>query len=396
MGQNYMLLTYLKYHLLKHISVKEAVTEKEKNRIYEFRYRVYHEENKMIEKNYDHQQKTLKDALDDKNNSILSYTTIKNNIASTCRTHYLDRNLVSEEDSLKYFLDELPLDSNQCIAFTERLAIEKGMRGKYLIASQAIHMSTRLCRDFGSYFSFSSCSPGLLRHYMQLGYRPYSTELIQFNDRVEIPIVVMPDMQFLRNMKSIIYPPLNKYCSKSLKSNYENFRPDVLENYITFNKTIDDIDSTAFLKHKKSFLYHLKKETINYVIKNCYFLNLRKGALLFSEKEHHQERYIVLLGELVISKAGTTIMNIHPGDIVGEFGTFHDNYLRHVSVTALEDCRLMVIPRSFERKLFKFDSLLYINFIESYIKSISNTEKKLIIKFLSDSRSRHVENLNFC
>jgi|GEM_PF-6370155 len=386
-----MLLTYLKYHLLKRIPVKEAVTEEEKSRIYQFRYQIYHDEYKMIEENYDHHQKTLKDPLDDKNNSILSYTTSNNNIVSTCRAHYSDRGLVSEEDSLKYCLDELPLASNQSIAFTERLAIGKGVRGKYLIASQAIHLSTRLCRDFDSYFSFSSCSPGLLRHYMQLGYRPYSTKLIQFNDRVEVPIAVMPDMRFLRRMNSILYPALNKYCSKSLKSNYENFRPEVLENYIAANKTIDDIDCTSFLKHKKSFLYHLKKDTINYVIKNCYFLNLKKGSLLFSEKERHQERYIILLGELVISKTGTTIMTIHPGDIVGEFGTYHDNYLRHVSVTALTDCRLMVISRDFERKLFKFDSLLYINFMESYIKSLSNREKKLIIKFFSNFHSRQVK-----
>lgn len=55
-----MILTYLKYHILKCIPVKEASTEEEKIKIYKFRYEVYHEEHKMIEETYDHQQKFLK------------------------------------------------------------------------------------------------------------------------------------------------------------------------------------------------------------------------------------------------------------------------------------------------------------------------------------------------
>lgn len=269
-----MLLTYLKYYILKCIPVKEASTEEEKNKIYKFRYEIYPEEYKMIEENYDHQQKILKDELDDKKNSILTYTTFKNNISSSCRVHYLDRRAVSQEQSSKYFLHELPLAPSQSIAFAERLAIKANKRGKYLAGAQTAHILTRLIGELDNFFSCASCSPGLLKHYMQLGYRPYTTELMQFDDRVEIPIVVMPDMRFLMAMKSISHPPMNKYCTKSLKSEYENFRPDVLENYITADKTIDDIDSTFFLKYKKSFLYHLKKETINFLIKNCYFLNL--------------------------------------------------------------------------------------------------------------------------
>lgn len=241
-----MILTYLKYHILKCIPVKEASTEEEKIKIYKFRYEVYHEEHKMIEETYDHQQKILKDEFDDKQNSLHTYTTNKKNISSACRVHYLERGLVPEENNLKYFLHELPLAHNQSIAFAERLAVQRYKRGKYLVVLQTIHISTRLIRDFNNYFSFASCAPGLLKHYMLLGYRPYTTELIQFNDRVEIPIVVMPDMQFLKNMKSINYPLMKKYCPKSLKDDYENFRPDVLENYLTSDKTIDDIDSTFF------------------------------------------------------------------------------------------------------------------------------------------------------
>ncbi|RAP34651.1 hypothetical protein B1207_15350 [Legionella quinlivanii] len=381
-----MLSTYFKYRILECIPVKEASSEFEKDKIYKFRYEIYHNEYKMIEENFDHQRKILKDVIDDKKNSILTYTTSKNNLSSTCRAYYLNCNEISEEEKLKYYLHELPLPPNPLITFVERLAVTRSKRGKYLAAAHATHLATRLFRDLNSYFTFSSCSPGLLKHYMQLGYRPYTTELLQFDDRVEIPIVVMPDMAFLKKIKSILYHPMNKYCSNSLKSTYNNFRPEVLENFMTSTKTIDNLDSTFYTKYKKSFLYHLKKETINFIIKNCYFLNLRKGMMLFSEKEHHQEKFIILSGHLSISKLAKTIMQAHPGDIVGEFGTYHDNYLRYTSVTALEDCQLMVIPRGFEKKLFRFDSSLYINYMESYTKSLSLRERKLIINVLNQKQ----------
>lgn len=87
---------------------------------------------------------------------------------------------------------------------------------------------------------------------------------------------------------------MNKYCNNSLKALFENYRPDVLANYITADKTIDDIDISSCLKRKKSFLYHLKTRTINFLIKNCYFLNLKKmiNHEMFARNYGYVEKHV--------------------------------------------------------------------------------------------------------
>lgn len=377
-----MLMSYLQYYLFKNTRIFEAKSEEEKLKIFAFRYKVYHEEYAMVEK-YDHEQRILKDSIDDHKQLILTYTTSKNNISSTCRSFYSELGQIFDDLKSKYFLEHIPLVDNQSLGFTERLAINRGKRGRYIIVSQTIYTATRLIRDLETYFSFASCAPGLLRHYMRLGYRPYSNNILQFDDRIEIPIAVMPDLEFLKSMGSPIYPIMKKHCPRAVLDQYENYRPDLLGNYLTQKLSIDDLDMSDISRHKKSFLHHLKIKTLNFLIKNGFFLNITKGQLLFSEKEHYQVHFVVLSGTLVLSKRNVELIKIHPGDIIGELGTHHDNYSRCVSVSALAECRLLVLPRNIARMLSRYDNSLYSNFLESYSKSIALRERKLIVKIIA-------------
>ncbi|MDX1838042.1 hypothetical protein DIZ81_09510 [Legionella taurinensis] len=381
-----MLSCYLKYHLFRQVRVFEARSEEEKEQVFNFRYRIYHEEYKMIEPGYDHQRKILKDELDTHKQIILTYTVTKQAISSTCRSHYFQQTACPREMDGKYGLPELSIPSQHTLALSERLAVDKNIRGKYLAMVQTVYIATRLIRDLSTYFSFASCAPSLLRHYSRLGYRPYTSKLLQFDDRLEIPIAVIPDLKFLKESGSPVYPLMKKYCDPALLKQYEHYRPDILKNYLTQDASLDDLASDAFLKRRKSFFYHLKRPTADFLIRNGFFLTLPENGVLYTEKEHQQCQFVVISGQLILSKRGHTLIQLHAGDIVGEFGTFHDNYCRCVTVKAISDAQLLVLPRGILRKLYCFDTQLYANFTESYLKSIALREKKLICKLISSQR----------
>lgn len=380
-----MLQTYLKYLLLKLVSVKEACLEEEKNKIYKFRYQIYHNEYDMIEENYDHKLKILKDPVDDQVNSIIAYTESKQKITSTCRLNVTKLNDVPVDIKKIYALDELMLKPDQNISFAGRLAVNNELRGRYLIASLSMFLANKCCQSYNCYHAIASCSPSLLRHYMQLGYRPYTKRLIQFPDRVEVPIAMIPDLIFLKNTRSIIYPIMKKYCNSPLFNKYQNYQSGMIESFIP---NLDLCNIMPFAIEKHTFLSELKTESINFILKNSLRLELQKNMILFSEIEHHQEKFILLAGELTISRLGEKIMVLKPGDVFGELGSQEDRYLRYVTVTSSQISTVIILPRHLENKLLRTNKLLYSNFMAAFLKAVSQREKLLISKFISLHRRR--------
>jgi hypothetical protein len=337
----------------------------------------------MVENCYEHEKQILEEDIDHHLQTIHAYSRSKEEISSACRIHYSKLETLNPALKEKYFIADIALSNDQAVAFVERLTVSKNNRGKYLLIGHLVHGARKLCRDLNTFFCFATCAPSLLVHYMKLGYRPYSSSILQFDDRIEIPIAVLPDLKFLKAMRSPLYYLMSKYCDKATLDKYYNYAPEILDSYLTHNVSIDNLDKSEYLNHKKSFFYNLRKETANFLIKNSFFLSIKKGSLLFDEKEHHQTQFIVLSGTLEVSKRKVGLLKLHSGDIIGEFGSYHDNYARCVSITALTDCRVLVLSRSISKKLFQFDKTLYSNYMQSYLKSIALREKKLMYKIIT-------------
>jgi CRP-like cAMP-binding protein len=73
---------------------------------------------------------------------------------------------------------------------------------------------------------------------------------------------------------------------------------------------------------------------------------LKKGDVLIREGEESKELYWLLKGKLVVSKKlkghDMTVNTILEGQLVGEL-SFIDQKVRSATVTAMEDCQVMVL-----------------------------------------------------
>lgn len=372
-----MFLSYLKYYLFNFADIQESHTQEEKDQIYRFRYKIFNEECKMIEK-YDHESKILKDDMDGHPNSFNAYTKRDGSITSACRFHYSNVEKLEESLRTKYAISELPLNKDDMVSFTERFAIERSLRGKYIAIATTIYISKRSIKDLNCYLSFSTCAPALLKYYMTLGFRPYTTKLQQYNDRVELPVAVIPDMPFLERYNTPNYPLMKKHCPKDLKDRFENYNLNVMKELFALMTVEEILDKHAITKRHKSFLCQLRPETLLFLIKQGFFMKIKKGMMIYNEKEHHQEKFLVLEGGLYETKSNIKLISLYPGDIFGEFGSHFDHYKRFVSVYAEHDSIVLVLPRNIASQLMRFNKELYKNFMESYLQSIADREKKLI------------------
>ncbi len=360
--------------------VRIAKTTDEKDKIYRFRYAIYHDEYSLIESNYDHEQKRLKDSIDDADTSFHFYMGSQEKIVCCCRVYKTPFNDLPAKEKGTYYINTLGTSDN--ISIAERLLVEKSRRGKYFVPALSHYSAYTMIAKEDTFFCVASCAPSLVKHYMQLGFRPFVDKVIQYEDRIEIPIAVIPDLSFLKKAGSAIYPMMKQNAPSDLLKQYDNYRSDVLSNFMLDPNDIERIMDFYPHMHEKSFLRHIKKKLLDYIMESSFIMHIDENHVLFDEIERQQIQFILLSGELHIYKQGVFITNVKPGEIIGEFGTYHDNYLRTVTVKASKPSVLLVLPRLFSLKLLHHDKLMYYNFMESFLKSLAIREKKIMLTII--------------
>ncbi len=128
-----------------------------------------------------------------------------------------------------------------------------------------------------------------------------------------------------------------------------------------------------------------------------YGKELKKGEVLFKENDEATEVYIVISGNVKISKHITSgdrtyekiLNNVSEGEILGEMGLFRENSKRTASAYISEDTKILVIDKNTFFAMIRYNAEFSIKLMErlSYyviknnkeIEELSLYQKRLLI-----------------
>ena len=77
------------------------------------------------------------------------------------------------------------------------------------------------------------------------------------------------------------------------------------------------------------------------------------GTVIIKERDEGNHMYVVLEGELIISLKNKVLASSLPGEIVGEMALINSD-IRSATVTAVTDCRLVLIDQASFRSLLQY------------------------------------------
>jgi Cyclic nucleotide-binding domain len=306
-----------------------ARTRAERESIYRFRYSIYGDELQRDYPGMDREQGILKQVEDELPESRLWYTGSVQNVTGTCRARVYDdppADVVEE-----YSLSKLP---SSRIAVLERLMVRPTLRGRALLPPMIWHGYQLLMEEHVD-FCILTCVPGLLRHYVRMGARPYAAKLIEGASTLEVPLIIcMNDPAYLKSIDSFMYKPMRKLSKKSYDAKLMQplFEPEAQR--IRF----EEPDLTAPLFHG------IGDEARREIAKRSFVLHVEAGDLLVRKSTVERELYVVLEGELAVEGAE---VRLGKDAMIGEVGFLGTEGVRTATVRAVTPSRVLVLRRKF-------------------------------------------------
>ncbi len=98
------------------------------------------------------------------------------------------------------------------------------------------------------------------------------------------------------------------------------------------------------------------------------------GHTLITEGEAGSEAYVVLSGTVSVSRQGTMIAALGPGEIIGELALLEDAE-RTASVTCETDCSMLVLDRRHFVPLLEDTPALAIGFLEELARRLRDLDR---------------------
>lgn len=338
----------------EHVQIKDAVTEQERQAIYQFRYTVQVEEMKRCIPGADHVKKCISEEMDSW--SHLAYAELNGQIVGTARAV-----IGSAKDfpadlvqifQLKRYQEFDP--TRKTICFATKLMVDPRLR-KTPLSFRLMAKVYELSRQHNVQFSFSGSNPYLIPMYEQLGYRQIAPGFQDPGYGFIVPTLLLTeDIDHLKAVKSpylrLARKLTNSPAAKQwLASNLpEAFRYPVgiltsrQDHWNTIKQLVGD--PVANLK----VLRDLTDEEAGQLLKI--------GTLIECSREHYFIRRGDVCNEVNILLAGQMnaldgqALPIKPGDICGDIGILDQTH-HHNDVIAAEHSVILVLSRTPFEKL---------------------------------------------
>ena len=344
-------------------TVRKATSAAEREAVYRFRYRVYIEELKY---NYeaDHERKWLKQEEDEKPYTTLLYAGTPDDIKGTVRVRAWKPGEVPREASQAISLELFPGIEKLGVAHIGRLMIRPTLRGKLVLPSLLVAGYDFLAGECGSDLAFLDCVPGIVRHYRQLGCRPYGGRLVDLGYSPGIPLViVLSDYAHLKRSGSIVAPQVRKYFGPGKRppldiAPYRHLLDgDGLPVEFDAEKVWLELQESllAGAERAPTFVDALPPEVVKRLAATGYLLTVGAGDLITREGIDQREMYVILEGLCSVEAAGRRVALLEKGELFGEVAFFRGSGERTASVRAVTPCRLLVLRRKSLDELAKND-----------------------------------------
>ncbi len=130
-------------------------------------------------------------------------------------------------------------------------------------------------------------------------------------------------------------------------------------------------------------------DTLEYLASECQLKELEVGAVLFQDGEEGNSMYVILSGELVVSKNGTEIACREKGDYLGEVALIESKPRSATVITAVPTLLLEISKEQFQTKLSASPDVLM-----AIMKTLSSRARENLKIFESqDSRRVRFDDL---
>jgi hypothetical protein len=343
----------------KHYPTHRATTPQELDAIARFRYRVYVEELGFRDHpaaDHDTQKMVYDDDLAD--STWLLYAGKPDAIEGTLRLRIFEAGAVPAEASNEYSLDMFPDIERRKISDVSGLMFSRSTRGTAsatMLCCRAVEIAS------GSHCEaiFSVGSAGLLRAYQRLGFRPYGGRIYgqELGMQLQIPLIAMLDMDYLRRIESPAYHVLRGVKSKGGLSSgdiqplldvIEAGRDAVVSGADRVGEEIEDLFAEG---PAHDLLSQLPTDLVGELSRSGSILSVAAGDQLIRSDAYDNVLYYVLDGVLEVRRGDVVLGHHTKGETVGEVAFFRPGGLRSADVFAKTQARVLILSKGFLEKL---------------------------------------------
>lgn len=324
---------------------KIATDNRIKQKIYQFRYKIYYHE---LNRNVAGLKKDLGvivDEYDEQPNTLIFYLQAGEEIIATIRAILIDQEhpesaLLEDYNVTKYtwFMDYKSCELG-------RFMVAKNYRSSLVVLRFVLSVMSFLVFKKGIRISLISCKPYLTPYYMFLGFMPYTQKLITYPDGIEIPLIAMVDNRYLKETNAVAqytYRDINTISAEHVDILLKSIHTPILSNE-EINNLLDNLRKKIYLP-RQSIFNHL----LNY---GSYGLEIKELAKLIHKEMVDRTIYLILEGNVQILK-NNKVIELGPGQIIGEFAYFLPKGKRMAEVIC-KNAKFLVIRKSSIEQLAK-------------------------------------------
>ncbi|MBP2656709.1 MAG: Cyclic nucleotide-binding domain protein [Firmicutes bacterium] len=331
------------------ISIAEAKSEAERQAIYRFRYQVLVNEMGRNIPGYIDKSKRVSDRLDSW--SHLFYAESQGQIIGTARVNVGGANDFPQEF---YNIFQLGRFEQFCSQSNYLLGSKVIVAPKYRRTALFFRLMGKcyeVVRNYHVQFSFGGCNPYLLPIYEQFGYRYFFPGFQDPGFGFIVPILLVgEDIEFYNVVRSPFLRIARKHPNSPAARAWltENFSEALKypaglltsesERWEYIAAVVGD--PLANLPVLESF----NEAEARCLLRVGSLIECRSGQQLIRWGDVCNELYILLAGEMVVDDRYKRTWRAKQGDTVGEMGLFGQTH-HQVNVTAITDCKLLVISR---------------------------------------------------
>ncbi len=182
-----------------HPGVRLAVSDEERDKVFQFRYKVYVEQQGKSIHAADHVRRTMQDDLDDW--GFVLYAERDGQVVGTVSAYLGAHGPIPERYACSLFMDKFKDFGPSTWSLASRLMVEKRWRSQLVLPLlQSVYS---VGRAFGSRFSFLYCAPHLVPFFQKLGFHQHGDLYEDEEVGLRAPMVlVMEDVEHMERVHS--------------------------------------------------------------------------------------------------------------------------------------------------------------------------------------------------
>lgn len=334
------------------LRVTKVRSAAERDRLFEFRYRIYVEEARIPTSQADHATRRLKDPLDECSTSYVMLD--EEQIAGELRVTWLG-DVPEPTEITRTFGMRPAIDAfgPEAICKTSRFILDPKWRqgtAIYLLMETAYEEGWTQ----GGRLNYGDCSPHLLPFYEHLGFRRYTGAFEDPDYGFKFPILMIADLDYFRRARS----PLARVAKRLGEDReacewFAQTYPDRLVpptaiflpegEFFNLLRARLGTDPTRHIR----LLRGLERREFEALFSRATLVNAKSGCRIVRRGDPSDTLFLLLSGlaETTCDDiSGAPVRRFRPGDFVGGTAFFSGDERRFTDVLVREPCEVVVLP----------------------------------------------------